>query len=125
MGRQQLAVIDYLKTENHVYREQLGGRRIRFTDDQRRRLSAKAKVLGRKALSELDCIVTPDTLLRWYRKLVAEIFFFAIPTAYPATAAERRLIDNPPKSREMSAVRYAVDRTIAFFTIRFCSSASL
>jgi putative transposase len=72
VNRQQLAVIDYLKTENHVYREQLGGRRIRFTDDQRRRLSAKAKVLGRKALSELDCIVTPDTLLRWYRKLVAE-----------------------------------------------------
>ena len=47
-------------------------KRVRFTDNQRRRLAAKAKVLGRKALSELDCIVTPDTLLRWYRKLVAQ-----------------------------------------------------
>jgi putative transposase len=72
VNRNQLAIIDYLKTENQVYREQLGGKRIRFNDDQRRRLAAKAKVLGRKALSEMDCcIVTPDTLLRWYRKLIA------------------------------------------------------
>ena len=71
VNRNQQAVIEYLKTENQVYREQLGGKRIRFTDDQRRRLAAKAKVLGRKALSELSSIVTPDTLLRWYRDLIA------------------------------------------------------
>jgi putative transposase len=71
VNRKQLAVIEYLKTENQVYREQLGGKRIRFTDDQRRRLAARAKALGRKALSEMNCIVTPDTLLRWYRKLIA------------------------------------------------------
>jgi putative transposase len=40
-------------------------------NEQRRRLAAKAKVLGRSALDALDSIVTPDTLLRWYRQLVA------------------------------------------------------
>ena len=69
--RQQLAVIEYLKEENRVLREQLGKRRLRFTDDQRRRLAAKGKALGRKALGEIGCIVTPDTILRWHRRLIA------------------------------------------------------
>src|SRR5690606_24642204 len=47
------------------------GRRIRFTDADRRRLARKAHALGRKALNELDTLVTPDTLLRWHRQLVA------------------------------------------------------
>ena len=42
-----------------------------LTDDQRRLLAVKGKVLGRKALSELTTIVTPDTILRWHRQLVA------------------------------------------------------
>ncbi|MBN1655979.1 MAG: transposase [Deltaproteobacteria bacterium] len=72
VNRSQQALIDYLQTENEIYREKLGGKRIRFTDDQRRRLAVKAKALGRKALSKMDCIVTPDTLFRWYQKLIAE-----------------------------------------------------
>ena len=43
MNQRQLQVIDYLREENRVLREQLGERRLRFTDDQRRRLAAKAK----------------------------------------------------------------------------------
>jgi putative transposase len=58
VNRNQLAVIEYLKTENQVYREQLGDKRVRFTDNQRRRLAARAKALGRKALSEMNCIVS-------------------------------------------------------------------
>ncbi len=50
INRQQLEVIEYLKVENQVLREQMKGKRIRFTDDQRRRLAAKAKTLGRKVL---------------------------------------------------------------------------
>jgi len=51
MNQHQHHVIDYLAEENRVLREQIGTRRIRFSDDQRRRLAAKAKKLGRKVLS--------------------------------------------------------------------------
>ncbi|MCP4604448.1 MAG: transposase [Proteobacteria bacterium] len=71
LTRRQQYAIDYLQEENHVLRERLGGKRIRLTNKERRRLAIKAKVLGRKALGEIACIVTPDTLLRWYRQLVA------------------------------------------------------
>ena len=71
VNRHQLDVIDYLQEENRVFKERLGGRRIRFTDAERRRLARKAYALGRKALNELETLVTPDTLLRWHRELVA------------------------------------------------------
>ena len=66
------SAIECLREENRVLREQLGKRRLRLNDDQRRRLAAKAKGLGRKLLAEVATIVTPETLLRWHRKLVAE-----------------------------------------------------
>src|SRR5882724_6917811 len=72
VSRQQEEAIEYLKTENKALLEQLGGRRLRFTDAQRRRLARKAKPLGRRRLREISPIVTPDTLLRWYRELVAQ-----------------------------------------------------
>jgi len=72
VNRRQLEVIEYLKEENKIFREQMGAKQIRLTDNQRRRLAVKGKVLGRKLLSEFASIVTPDTILRWYRKLVAD-----------------------------------------------------
>jgi len=72
MNGRQLLLIDYLREENRVLREQLGEKRLRFTDDQRRRLAAKAKGLGRKVLVELGTIVTPETLLAWHRRLIAQ-----------------------------------------------------
>ncbi len=72
MNRQQQQVIEYLRTENQVLKEKLGKRRILLTDDQRRRLAVKAKVLGRKVLAEIGTLVTPDTILRWHRMLVAK-----------------------------------------------------
>jgi hypothetical protein len=71
MNQHQLQIIDYLREENRVLREQLDGRRVRFNDDQRRRLAAKAKGLGRRLLAEVATIVTPETLLAWHRKLIA------------------------------------------------------
>lgn len=71
VNRNQQDEIAYLREENRILREHVGGRRIRFTDAQRRRLAMKARRLNRKTLTGMDPIVTPDTLLRWYRRLVA------------------------------------------------------
>src|SRR5918996_4502667 len=71
MNQKQQHAIEYLREENRVLREHLGGRRLRFTDDQRRRLAARAKGLGRRALAQIATIVTPETLLAWHRKLIA------------------------------------------------------
>jgi transposase InsO family protein len=72
VNRKQLEVIDYLKEENRILREQMSGRRLRFTDEQRRRLAARGKVLGQRRLQEVTSLLTPDTLLRWYRELIAD-----------------------------------------------------
>src|SRR5438552_11148774 len=72
MNQHQQRVIEYLMEENRVLREQIGNRRMRFTDNQRRRLAAKAKKLGRKLLAQLETIVTPETLMAWHRKLIAQ-----------------------------------------------------
>lgn len=71
MTRRERAALEYLLAENRVLREQLGTRRPRFTDRQRRLLAAKGRALGRKGLRQLSCIAAPDTILRWYRKLIA------------------------------------------------------
>ena len=90
MNQRQLQVIDYLREENRVLREQLGGRRLRLDDNQRRRLAVKAKVLGRKLLAEVASLVTPETLLAWHRKLIAQKYEGAANRApgRPRIAAE-------------------------------------
>src|SRR5262245_32296933 len=72
VNRQQQAAIDYLLEENRILRAERGSRRLRLTDDQRRRLAVKRKPLGRRRLGDIAGIVTPDTILRWYRRLVAK-----------------------------------------------------
>jgi hypothetical protein len=72
VNRHQAEVVAYLQEENRVLREQLGGRRLRFTDAQRRRLAAKGRAVGRRTLDQLAGLVTPDTILRWYRELIAK-----------------------------------------------------
>jgi transposase InsO family protein len=72
INRHQQHAIEYLITENQILKEKLGKKRILLNDDQRRRLAVKGKLLGRKMLSEIATIVTPDTILRWHRQLVAE-----------------------------------------------------
>jgi putative transposase len=72
MNQQQMELIDYLREENRVLREQLGQRRLRFNDDQRRRLAVRAKGLGSKLLREMATIVAPETLLAWHRRLIAQ-----------------------------------------------------
>ena len=76
-NRHQQSVIEYLLEENRVLREQLGGRRLRLSDDQRRRLAVKGKLLGRKILAQVAAIVTPDTILAWHRRLIAKKWDFS------------------------------------------------
>jgi putative transposase len=71
LDRREREVLAYLIEENRVLRQQVGGRRLRLTDDDRRKLAARAYRLGRQALREVARIVTPDTLLRWHRQLIA------------------------------------------------------
>ena len=68
---QQQHVVEYLVEENRVLREQLGGKIPRLNNDQRRRLAAKGKRIGRRLLMQVATIVTPDTILRWHRRLIA------------------------------------------------------
>ena len=72
VNRHQQHVIDYLVEESCALREQLRGHRVRLSDDQRRRLAAKGQRLGRRILRQVATIVTPDTIVRWYRRLIAE-----------------------------------------------------
>ena len=53
--------IAYLVEENRVLKEQVKGRKLRLNGDQRRRLEAKGKRIGRRALDKIAAIVTPDT----------------------------------------------------------------
>ena len=71
LNQHQRDVIDYLQEENRVLREQLGNKRLRLNDDQRRRLAVKAKKLGGRVLQELKTLVAPETLLAWHSKLIA------------------------------------------------------
>jgi hypothetical protein len=72
MNQHQQHVVEYLTEENRVLREQIENRRMRFTDNQRCRLAARAKKLSRKILEQVATIVTPATLLAWHRKLIAK-----------------------------------------------------
>ena len=76
LNRQRQEVIVCLKEENRLLKAKLGDRKIQFIGAERRRLAIRAKPIGRKLLSQLATLVTPDTLLRWHRELVAQKWNF-------------------------------------------------
>lgn len=71
VNREQQKVIKLYRTQVETLMKAQGKKRLLLTDEQRRLLAVKGKALGRKALMELTTIVTPDTILRWHRTLVA------------------------------------------------------
>jgi putative transposase len=71
LHHEQEEVVAYLVEENRTLRAQLRGRRLLLTDDQRRRLAVRGQRLGRARLRAVATIVTPDTILRWHRQLIA------------------------------------------------------
>ena len=89
--RQQLAIA-YLQAENRVLRERLGTGRLRFTDAERRLLAEKGEGLGRTMLAELATLATPETILRWYRRMIA--------AKYDGSKTRR---SPPPQGREQAS----------------------
>src|ERR1700689_520152 len=77
LEREAVAQIEYLKAENRLLRSRLGRRRLLFSDAERRTLATLAKEIGTKALRDLEPLVSPATLLRWHRDLVARIGDFS------------------------------------------------
>ena len=94
MSRHQQEVIAYLVEENRVLREQIGNPRLKFNDDQRRRLAVKAKKLGRKTLGQVATIAAPETLLTWHRNLIGR----------NRTGSARRTPGRPPTRQEIAAL---------------------
>ncbi len=92
INRHQQGIIEYLKEENRVLKLQLRGKRLLLTNDQRRRLAVKGKLLGRKVLGEVASIVTPDTILFWHRKLIAKKWDFSTRRKNPGRPRTARAI---------------------------------
>ena len=89
--------IEYLTEENRVLREHIhtacGKKRIRLTDSQRRRLAVKAKAIGAKVLGEITDIFSPETILGWYRKLVAKKYDGAPNRKGGRTKISKEIVD--------------------------------
>ena len=101
VNRHQEDVIDYLREETRVLREQRGPRPLRLTDAQRRRLAVRGQKLSRRILAQVASIVTPDTILRWYRRLIAR--------KYDGSARRRRGRPITPREVADLVVRMAVE----------------
>ena len=93
VNRQQQDVIDYLQEENRVLRAGLRGKRLKLSDDDRRRLAVKAQALGREALAQIASVATPP--LRFCAGclrcllLVMCTYPFAKKSAYALFGAQR------------------------------------
>ena len=92
VNQQLLMQNEYLVAENRILRAQLP-RRLRFTDPQRYTLAEIGKRLGRIALEQVACVVKPETILGWYRRLIAQKFDGSRYRSYPG---------RPPIGRELS-----------------------
>ena len=64
---------EYLAAENQILRAKLPGR-VRLSNPERITLAEIGKRMGRKALRDVACVARPDTILGWYRRLVAQKF---------------------------------------------------
>ena len=95
MNQQQQDVIEYLREEVRVLKELQGKKRLRFTDEQRRRLARKAKRICFGRLREIVGLVTPQTLLAWHRKLIAKKY---------DSSGKRHRVGRPPTQDALRAL---------------------
>jgi putative transposase len=106
-NQRQEAMAAYLIEENRILRAQLRGRRLRLTDEGRRRLARRGQRLGRPLLSQVATIVTADTILRWNRQLIARKWTYAKGrSGHPGVLAEiRRLVMRMAEETPHGAIR--------------------
>src|SRR6476646_8116376 len=94
-GNQELLLRNqYLAAENRIPRAKLAAR-LRLSNPERTTLAEVGKRLGRKALREIACVAKPDTILAWYRRLIAQKFDGSKHRQYPG---------RPPVSSEVEAL---------------------
>jgi transposase len=73
VDQELLARNEYLAAENRIMKAQLKGR-LKLSDAERGALGEIGRRLGRKVLADIATVAQPDTILGWYRKLVARKF---------------------------------------------------
>jgi len=91
VNQQSLLQNEYLIAENRILRLHLPAR-VRLTDPQRATLAAMGKRLGRQALAHVASVAKPETILAWYRKLIAQKFDGSKHRAYPGRPTVSREI---------------------------------
>jgi hypothetical protein len=82
---------EYLVAENRILRSHLP-KRLRLNNPERSTLAEIGKRMGRKALSEVAIVAKPETILAWYRRLIAQKF---------DGSKQRKNIGRPPLAREV------------------------
>jgi putative transposase len=88
VNQQLLLYNEYLIAENRSLRSHLPAR-LRLTDPQRATLAAMGKRLGRQAPAHVGSVAKPETILAWYRKLIAQKFDRSKHRAYPGRPTVR------------------------------------
>jgi putative transposase len=89
VNQQILLQNEYLAAENRILRAHLPTR-LRLTDPQRSTLAEIGKHLGRRALQQVACVAKPDTILAWYRRLIAQKFDGSKYRRYPGRPSAGR-----------------------------------
>lgn len=82
VNQRLLLQCEYLAAENRILRSHLPAR-LRLSDPQRSTLAEIGKRLGRTQLAEVACVAKPDTILAWYRRLMARKFDGSKSRSYP------------------------------------------
>jgi len=82
VNQRLLLQCEYLAAENRILRSYLPAR-LRLSDPQRSTLAEIGKRLGRTQLAEVACVAKPDTILAWYRRLIARKFDGSKSRSYP------------------------------------------
>ena len=84
---------EYLAAENEILKSKIA-KPLRFNDSERVRLAKIGKRIGLKALREIACIVKPETIMEWFRKLVAKKFDGSVFRKYPGRPRLNRELES-------------------------------